>query len=254
MKFLRWSLLLLLLLAALLFAVVALFPARTAVEWMAPRLGALQLNDVGGTVWNGHAGELRAHGESLGRLSWTIAPLSVLGGVLDTDLLLEGERYSGRGKAQIRGPLSASLSAMEFVLPAEKLNPALDIPGLIPIGKLQVKLSEAIIDRGFPKRVTGELIWRDAAVAGEASAAFGDLRAEFTTLKDGEISGVLSDMGGNLSLEGTFSASFSGYELEALIAARDGNPQVIKALGWIGEQQADGSSVLKVTGRFLPLQ
>lgn len=254
MKFLRWMLILGLLFTGLLVAVVALFPARTALDWLGPRLGAIQLKDVGGTVWNGHAAELSVHGTPLGRFAWTIAPFSLLSGVADTELRLEGERYKGQGKARIRGPLSADFSDFELEFPAERLNPALDIPGLIPVGRVQVKLKDAVVDGGYPSRLNGEAVWRDAAVAGEASASFGDLRAEFATTQPGQITGLLNDLGGNLSLEGSFNASIAGYEAEAILAARDGNPQVIKALGWIGEAQPDGSSLLKVTGRWLPLQ
>lgn len=254
MKFLRWMLVLFVLLVLGLGALLALFPAKTAIEWAGDRLGAVQLSEVGGTIWDGHAGELRAHGKPLGRVGWQISPWAALSGRLDGDLQLDGAEFKGQAHAQANSANTIDLTAVTFEFPAERLSPALDIPGLTPVGRVHVDLRELQLVAGFPRRLNGEAVWRGAAVAGEAAAQFGDLRAEFRTTASGEITGLVNDLGGPLSLEGSFTVGITGYDAEALLAARDGNPDVIRALGWIGEAQADGSSVLKISGRLLPLR
>ena len=254
MKFIRNSLILLLLLCLVAVGVVALFPARTAVEWFAPRMGAVKLEDVSGTIWNGQAGRFSVRNQALGSLGWSISPRSVLQWALIGEVRLVGDRFEGESKLNVTGPLSGEFKDVRLVFPAELMNPALDIPGLLPVGKVEVQLAEARLASGYPQHLDGKAVWRNAAVAGEAAASFGDLTAEFRSVPGGRIEGVLGDNGGNLSLEGTFEFSAMGYDAEAILAARDGNPDVIKALGWIGERQADGSSILKITGRMLPLQ
>lgn len=254
MKFIRNLLIVAVLLGLIAAGVIALFPARTAVEWLAPRLGAVKLEEVSGTIWNGQAGRFSVRNQPLGVLGWSISPRSLLQWALIGEVRLQGERFEGESQLHVTGALSGEFSNTRLVFPAELLNPALDIPGLTPVGKVEVLLSEARLASGYPQHLDGKAIWRNAAVAGEAAASFGDLTAEFRSVPGGKINGVLGDNGGNLSLEGTFEFAATGYDAEAILAARDGNPDVIKALGWIGERQPDGSSILKVSGRMLPLR
>jgi len=254
MRILRNLFLLMLFVLLLAVALLALFPAKLALQWVAPNLGSIQLDDVSGTIWNGRAGRLAVHQTELGALQWTLHPASLLSRRADIDLSLDGSEY--RGQAFVRlldgGTLALKDARIEF--PAERLNAALDVPGLMPQGKVEVRLDEAELVAGFPRRLKGEAVWRNAAVAGEAAAEFGDLMAEFSTMPGGKITGIAKDLGGPLRVEGSFELGITGFDAEAILAARDGNPQVVKALGWIGEQQPDGSSLLKITGTLLPVR
>lgn len=254
MKFLKALLLVVLLLCALVAVAIALFPAGTALSWLGGRLGPLQLADVGGTIWDGHAGQATAFGEPLGRVRWTVSPISALRGAPRVQLQLEGDRYQGSTAAVLRGALSAELADARFSFPAEKLSPALDIPGLVPSGTVDVDLPSADIQGGYPRALRGKAVWRNAAVAGQASAALGDIQAEFSTTADGAITGVVSDLGGPLKVEGSFRLALTGFEAEALLSARGSNPSLDRALDHIGERQPDGSSYLKITGSLLPVR
>jgi general secretion pathway protein N len=254
MKLLKALLLILVVLLLAAGAALALFPAKTAIAWLGGRVGPLQLEEVGGTVWNGHAGRVLAHGQSLGRLSWTLSPRSLLGGAADLDLQLDGEAWKGRTRALVRGPLSAELSDLSLSFPAQLLGPAIDIPALVPSGRVELSLPRARIEGGYPRELKGEAIWREAAVAGEAAAALGDLKAEFSTTADGAITGILSDLGGPLSLEGSFRFALTGYEAEALLRPRFADSAIDRALNHVGQRQPDGSSYLSITGSLLPVR
>lgn len=253
MKWLVKLLVLLLVIAVLLGAVAALFPARTALGWVDDRLEQVQFDDVGGTVWKGYAGEVRVRGQPIGRLGWSIHALSLLQARVDGDIALDGAGYRMQSAFSAEDMQTLHFRDATGEFPAERLNPALDIPGLVPVGRVQVSLAEATLVGGFPRSLRGDVLWRNAAVAGEAAANFGDLRAEFHTDAAGAVQGTVQDQGGPLALDGTFRIDFRGYEAEALLSARDGNPDVIKALKWIGEPLEDGSSLLKIEGRILPL-
>lgn len=254
MKFIKALLLVILLLLALVAVAVALFPAGTAISWMGGRLGPLSLDDVGGTIWDGHAGRASAFGEPLGRLRWTASPISVLRGAPRLQLQLDGDRYRGSTTAVLHGALSAELADASFSFPAETLRPALDVPGLIPGGSVDVTLPALTVQGGYPRALRGQAIWRNAAVAGEAAAALGDIKAEFSSTADGAITGVISDLGGPLKVEGSFRFALTGYEAEALLSPRGSNPALDKALNYIGERQPDGSAYLKISGSMLPVR
>ncbi len=252
MKLIRALFLLLLLALVVVGGFIALMPAKIAIEWAGTRLAPLQLDDVSGTIWRGRAGSARMHGRPLGSLDWHIHPLALLSGRLDIDLGLEGGEITGRTFASATGTV-VKLRDARLVTDAQMLQPALDIPSLQLRGKVEFLLSEAELVAGFPRRLQGEAHWRDAAVSGAAEALLGHLSARFRTADDGAIIGTVQDEGGPLSLDGQFRASITGYEAEALLAARDGNPQVVKALTYVGEPQPDGSSLLQIRGRLLGL-
>lgn len=254
MKALKVVLLLLLLLLALAALALAMFPASAALRWAGGQLGPLQLGEVGGTVWEGHAGTAQAFGEPLGRLSWTVSPLSVVRGAPQLQLELQGERYQGSAGALLQGAMSAELTDVRLTLPAATLRAALDIPALVPSGRVEIELPHARIERGYPRALRGTATWREAAVSGQAAAALGDLHAEFSTTADGAISGVLSDLGGPLQLEGSFRFALTGYEAEALVRSRSADPAIDRVLDHVGQRQADGSSYLKITGSLLPIR
>jgi general secretion pathway protein N len=253
MKVIRNLLLIVLVLLLVAVALVALFPARIAWDWAGDRVGALQLDGVGGTIWRGHAQQASLHGQPLGTVGWQVNPWPLFGRRLEADLRLDGSEYQGvTALSHHRGV--TVLRDARLVLPADRLQPAVDVPALNPRGRLEIELAHAELVSGFPRRLDGRATWRDAAVDGAAVARFGDLVAEFSTGADGALNGTVSDTGGPLMLEGQFRVAFTGYEAEAVLMARDGNPQVQEALQYIGEPQPDGSSILQIRGQMLPLR
>lgn len=252
MKALKILLILLLLALLLAAGMLALMPAKFALGMAGERLGPLTLGDVSGTVWRGRAGSLVAHGRQLGALDWNVHPLALLRGRLDTDLSLKGAEFEGKTFASLAGT-TLRLRDTAFSMDAQRLQPAVDIPALQLRGKVEVMLVEAELISGFPRQLKGEAYWRDAAVSGAAEALLGTLSARFQSAADGAIIGSVQDDGGPLSVEGQFRAALTGYQADLVLTARDGNPQVIRALGYVGEQQPDGSSVLQIRGRLLPL-
>jgi general secretion pathway protein N len=253
MRVLRFLLLLLLILVVVAVALVALFPARVAVDWAGDRLGAVQLEGVGGTVWRGHAQQVRLHGQPLGTLGWKLHPAALFSRRLDADLRLDGSEFQGASAVSHHGSVT-TLREARLVMPAERLQPALDVPALVPRGRVEIDLVHAELFGGFPRRLDGRALWRDAAVDGAAAARFGDLLAEFATDASGALVGTVADQGGPLMLDGQFRLGFDGYEADAVLQARDGNPQVLEALQYIGEPQPDGSSILQIRGKLLPVR
>lgn len=227
-------------------------PAKFALDRLDNRIGPLKVDAVTGTIWNGRAASSVLNGTSLGAVTWKVRPLALLRARLDADLGLDGSEYQGRSFVSFSGG-TLRLRDAQISMDAQRLQPAVDIPALQLRGRVELQLSEAELVGGFPRSLKGTAQWRDAAVSGEAEALLGTLTAEFQTSSDGAIIGTVQDEGGPLSLEGQFRAALTGYEADAVLMARDGNPQVIKALSYVGEVQPDGSSVLQIRGRLLPL-
>jgi general secretion pathway protein N len=253
MRVIGWLLVVLLVLLLLAVALVAMFPARLAWDWFGPRAATVQLDEVGGTIWRGRARQLWLHDQPIGAITWRIAPQALLRRRLDADLTLDGEEYRGAGFVSV-GRDMILLDGARLSMAAQRMQPVLDIPALNLHGRVDLELRRAELVAGFPRRLDGVATWRDAAVDGAAAATFGDISAEFRTAEDGALVGTVADHGGPLAVDGQFRAAFTGFEAEALLVARDGNPQVLEALRYIGEQQPDGSSILQIRGSLLPWQ
>jgi len=121
------------------------------------------------------------------------------------------------------------------------------------LGDLDVTITQARLRGAWLDAANGSVHWRNAAVAGAAQAQLGDLEATFASAADGSIAGNVRDLGGPLQLSGTFKVCAGSYDAEAKLVARDANAQVTEALRYIGEPQADGSSLLKIHGQLFKL-
>lgn len=242
-------------LAVLLVVLVALLwmlPAEFALRMVGDRLAPLVLDKAQGTAWNGRALQASVLGQPLGPMRWKLAPLPLLSGTVAATLELEGAQGIA-GSGRLRSTANTTrLEDVDLQLPASLLAPALDLPALKLRGRVQLRLDHAELRDGLPVALRGSARWEDAVVAGAAAAELGTLQLDFAPVPGGGIQGTLSDAGGPLSARGSFSVSMAGYDVEAVLAPRDGNPQVREALAWVGQPQADGSVLLRIEGRFLP--
>jgi general secretion pathway protein N len=225
-------------------------PAQFAYRFVADRLGAVRLAGISGNVWHGHASSVQVFGSELGALDWDLQAMPLLHGVAAAHLALGGGAMTAAG--DVAGSVGGVLDITHATVhaPAHIAAPALDIPALQLLGDLDISIDQARLRQAWPESANGSAHWRNAAVAGAAQAQFGDLEATFSSAPDGSIGGSVRDLGGPLQLNGTFTVKAGSYDAEAKLLARDGNPQVSDALRYIGEPQADGSSLLKIHGEL----
>lgn len=236
----------------LILALVATFlPASTALNLLGDRLRDVRMEGVSGSVWNGRADALSVRERALGAFTWKLSPWALFARRIDADISLDGPELKADGFVSVSGPGSLSLRGMRASVDAQRLQPVLDIPALMLMGRVEFDLRELVIDRYFPARVEGSALWREARVGGAADALLGDIRADFASAGPGSIEGTVSDDGGPLIIEGgRFSAGLQGLNAEATLRARDGDAAVQRALQFIGAPQADGSSRLEIRGQL----
>ena len=253
MRLLRNLILLLLALALLAALVLAFIPAQFAIDRAGDRLGPLKLQEVSGTVWSGQAGQTLLRGENIGVLRWSLSPLALLSARADASLDLSGGPYVGSSQVSITRDRVVRIRDLNVTMSARKLEPLLDIPALVFRGEVQITLNSAEVRGGAPTALDGRAVWKNAAVAGSAEAQFGDIISDFASKPEGGFAGTVSDSGGPLQAQGSYSASLIGYEALIDLRARDNNPQVLEALQYIGQPQPDGSAKLEIRGRILDM-
>ncbi|MEZ5454979.1 MAG: type II secretion system protein N [Lysobacteraceae bacterium] len=252
MRLLKGLLILLLVSVLGLAALFHLVPARAWVAWLLPAAAPLQLEGVEGSLVNGHAAQLSWRGKVLGPLDWHLHPMGLLQQRVQVDLDLRGEVYAGQGFVDAGRDQVIRLRDVSLRLPAEHLAGLIDTPALQMLGQLQIELANAELNHLFPTALSGDAVWKDAAVMGAAQANLGDVRVRFERQNDGRIVGTVTDSGGPLQIEqGQFSADLSGLKASARLLARDGNAQVQQALAYIGQPQSDGSSLFQLEAKLI---
>ncbi|MCX7556558.1 type II secretion system protein N [Xanthomonadaceae bacterium JHOS43] len=245
----NWLWILLALVVVVAIAVVRM-PARLVSTWFLPRDAAVHLEDVSGTLWKGQAGRVLHDGIDQGRLDWRLGFWSLLIGRIDTSLTLAGPDVSAAARVVRQGD-SVRITGAHATLPANRLDPVLDIPALHLVGNVRINLDALEIRGHVPVLLHGSAEWRDAGVTGQDNASFGTLTARFGPMPGGGFGGTVADDGGPLAVEGEFKTTLLGYEARATLRPREDNPQVTRALRHIGQIQADGSVLFHVTGGLI---
>jgi len=253
MKIVRRLLFVLIALVVIGGVVLATLPAEYAYRMIADRLGVVRLSGISGTIWQGHASAVTAFNQPLGALDWQLEATPLLGREVLAHLRLSGGEVNADGTLDRGADGTIMLRQTQFNFPASLAEPALDIPSLHFIGRIDGTLAQARVKGLWVDQASGTLHWKDATVSGEAQANLGDLEATFSSAPDGSIAGVAHDTGGPMQLNGNFSVRAGSFDADANLAARDANAQVAEALHFIGQPQADGSSHLIVHGQLFKL-
>ncbi len=255
MRVLKYVLILLVVLGAIGAVVVWTLPAEVAYRQGGKYLGPMVLSGVRGTLWDGHADGVSLFGRDLGEMDWQLAksPLLLQGRIV-ADVRIQGTDIDAAGIVERAQTGDFSARDVRFRFPAHLLAPTLDVPDLDLLGTISGVLAEASLRAGVLESATGNARWSEAGVSGEAEARFADIVGEFAAQPSGGIAGSAHDDGtGNLAVNATFRAIAGGYEVNALLSARNGDQQVQEMLAHVGEPQPDGSSKLVARGRLFKL-
>jgi general secretion pathway protein N len=229
-------------------------PADVAYRQGARLLGPVVLSGVRGTLWDGHADGVSVLGRDLGEIDWRMSKGGLLRARMAADVRIQGTDVDAAGVVERESAGALTVRDVRFRFPAEMLTPVLGIPDLTLLGAVSGVVAEATLRDGFVQSATGDARWSEAGVTGQAEARFADIIGDFAAQPDGGIAGTAHDDGtGNLVVNGTFHAGVTGFQAEALLRARNGDPQVAETLSHVGEPQPDGSTRLVIHGQMMRL-
>ncbi len=254
MRFLKYLFAFLVLLLVIGGVLLWTLPADVAYRQGAKYLGPVVLSGVRGTLWNGHADGISVFGRDLGEIDWRMAKSALLHARMAADIRIQGADVDAAGIITRTDAGTLTLRDIRFRFPAQLLAPALDIPDLDLLGVISGALGDATLRDGFLVSASGNARWSEAGVSGAAEGRFADILGDFAAQPNGGIAGTAHDDGsGNLAVTADFHAAASGFEINALLRARNGDQQVLETLRHVGEPQSDGSSKLVVRGRMFKL-
>lgn len=228
-------------------------PAELAYRYGTRYLGAVALNGVSGTLWDGHADGVSVLGRDLGEVEWHAQKWPLLGGRFVADLRVKGADVDMAGTLERDDDGSFGVHDMRFSVPASTFAPALEgLHGIEVLGIVSGVVKQARFATSMLSDVSGDARWSGAGVSGATEAHFTDMLADFASQPDGSVGGRLRDDGnGNLAVDGSFKVSFSAFEAEANLRARNDDEQAAELLRHLGEPQPDGSVRIAIRGQTL---
>lgn len=253
MRVVKWFLALLVLLLALAAVVAWTMPASMAWKLAGPRLPAVQLSNLSGSLWHGKAEQASVAGQALGALEWQTEVLPLLHGAVRVDASVSGDTLQGHAIITRQRDGLIVLRDASATLPGSVLEGTLGIQGLRLEGTLHLEAREARIRNAWFVALDGGGTWRDAGTSGAAEAHLGDVKLEFSEPSPPAVLGQIRDDGhGPLLIRGQLKALPTGYTLEARLRARNPDDlQTQEALRYVGQRQPDGSVVLRAGGQLI---
>jgi general secretion pathway protein N len=236
------------LLAAVAFVVIVL--ARMPAAWVVPARGPQwACTSVDGSLWSGACVGLTVSGTPLGDLTWELHPLRLAAGRLAAHVTVS--HGPADAAADVELTFGQRLTAHNVVADLP-LDPAL-VPSVPPNlhGRAHVELALAEVQRGVIRQLQGRIEARNLEERSGNNTALGSYSVSFPG-GSGDPVGTLRDLEGPLALEGTLRLTPApGFELEGVIAARQGAPpELVNSLRFLGSPDATGRRPFSLSGTF----
>jgi general secretion pathway protein N len=232
--------------AVLLLAAAVLLwwlPVRWAMPLLQPSLHGLRLQQLGGTLWNGSAGQvLSPTGQALGRVQWQLSRRALFGQA-ELQIDFEGPQFGLHGHMrQLPAGQSAWSDLRAHVDLAALADPRLHLPLGQPRGELALNAQHALLQGGWPLQLQADWQWRQAAMRTKSGdVALGNLHGQLAA-QGGVIHAQWQDDGqGPLRTSGNFELSLLGWRLEAELQPRQDDPALQRWLATLGKPDADGT-------------
>ncbi len=226
-------------------------PAALSYAKLRPRIAPLNLSDVSGTLWSGHAGSLSYAALHLTDLNWSMHPFGLLLGRLESGLTLNDSAL--HGSVTLGRTLGGTLYLTD--LDGEAELPALQASGLLKIilpitGQAQFALSRLRYSDGKLIAAEGTIDVKHAETL-VPQLALGDFHVQLETLQAG-IKATLSDRGGALRAQGVAMISPDGrYQFNGTFSPRDPNQtNLLQYLRMMGPMGKDGRVSVNTNGHI----
>lgn len=243
---------------AYLIALLAMLPARYAIDELAPQFGIelgseWALDGITGTIWGGAVEQLQYQGQEIGRASWDLHPLSLIVGNLALSWQLNGQEGEVHGEATFNPSGEVLVEAIKGEIPVAELTALLPFVPVVVNGTLALDLSAVHFDGGKTRQVTGELHWNQAEIVAMQKVDFGDVTITLDTKDDsGDIEAQINNLQGALAVNATATLRTSGeYQVAGEITTRSKKDRaLLNSFVMIGRPDRQGRLRFNRSGRL----
>ena len=247
--------------AAYVLILVAGFPASHARSTLQSALPGLQLAELSGSVFSGHASRAIYRGIDLGKVDWHFRPLALFSLRLEYHLEFTQPDNHGHLNIGLRPGGEVVGHDLELRMQSDRLlkqlPPVLKVNNMtLPIGTIESRGTFDLVLERFVlvdqqlRQVTGTAAWQQAAIDAPLELPLGEVRLALETRDDTLVAAVTR--GGTLGLSGEILLRPDNrYALDLVLRPGEAVGQDTRALLTVGlQQQPDGAYLLKNSGRF----
>jgi general secretion pathway protein N len=237
----------LLLLAALL--LVWFLPARWLVPQIEAKLKGMRFEQVQGSVWNGNADRvIGADGHLAGKLHWQLSRLALLGKIR-AQWQFDGSNLSSSGAMQRLPNDQIAVSDMVMHIKLQQIDRHADTLLGQPRGELQLHITQALLQGGWPLQMLASGEWHDAVMqTSRGLVPLGELSGD-AQAQAGVVQATLHDDGhGPLQVDAKLQLIPLGWRLDANLHARDNNPALQQWLHQLGPTDSNGNVHVQRSG------
>ncbi len=228
---------------------VAGVPATTLNTVLAP--AGVALSGTTGSLWSGQAGNIRAQGVSLGRLTWQINPVSLLLGRLSLDIDIDGAGGIAAGRVWVSLLGTIGIEGFRAAYPLATLRPLTGIRDVD--GDLSLDIVAGEIADEWIQVLQGDIAVDSLSLAIGGGPPVGSYVVAFDVAEvpaDGTFQGLISDSGGPLQASGTLTVTPPGsWRLSGLVKPRQSaDRQLRDSLRLFGAPDGDGFHEVALDG------
>jgi hypothetical protein len=235
--------------AVFLIALAARWPA----SWSRPFLPrSVVCAELSGTIWSGACAGLVVANGPIGDVQWNLEPAKLLRARLGGTVAVNQPLV--RGSAAFESGFDGALR-LTNVEASVSLEPALsrELPQDVS-ARVLVDLPLLELAHGRIRLIRGRLEARDLVQHVLPPLAFGayEVRFDSPPQPNGDIVGVVRDLGGPVAFDGTLRLTQEpGYLIEGRVAARaDAAPGLARQFEFLGRAAADGRRPLSIAGAY----
>jgi general secretion pathway protein N len=236
--------------AAFLISLVYTAPAHLAMRFLPT---SVTVSELRGTLLNGHAEEVKVENFDLGKVNWTLKPLSLFLGKLKAHFMLDRDDLNGNGDVFVTFG-RAGVEDAKFSGTADLLTHYVSTYGVKLNGQFDLELQSFVATPEGPGDAEGLLIWRDARLTQPSQLKLGDVRIDLSQQEDAAI-GKLKNTGNALTLDGQLELK-TGWEYLARIKiepTRSTPKDVRQTLKLFGRTDSKGAVTLTQNGNLAAL-
>lgn len=232
---------------------VATMPAKTALFFVTlPRI--IQIEQVTGTIWNGHSSHVKLKNVELVDVSWDTSFTSLISGRIEMAVEFGRNKRTLRGNGVV-GYGFAGPFAHDFTVKAtsEWLVEAAEL--VLPVttkGDVTLQLSEVTLGRPWCRTLDGQLSWKKAGVDSLfGHVVIGNADADLSC-DNGDIVADFKQSSSHARLTGNAKLKARGqYVVSATFVPGDELPRAIRSnLGYVGKPNSKGEYKLDYKGRI----
>lgn len=227
----------------------ATFPAAYTVRWLKADFPELQLSDVEGSVWSGHAATLTYQSEPLGAVSWQFDWRAPWSGMLGYRISLEDQDTHLTGRVAVGHGGRIAIRELTGRMPVKRLDHWLPLPPDSVDGMLQLNFQNLVVVNRQLHAAEGDIALEDADLNWPENAQLGSYDMQLKTDKD--ITGVIKDTGGPLILQAQVQLQTNGhYSVTGTLGTRDPNSSAAHLLSYAGSPGPDGRYPISFAGQL----